>query len=259
MQRIGSLLLVLVLLTGSASAQVLPQDEGSRAEAAPAVGPVKIIVLGACFHAEIEQAVARTRTAVPVEINSSTMQGCTIDFRKAKGAITALAKKLEAERAAAIRRRAPVPVTLIYLSTILEGADSIWVQAVKRLSQSAVIVAPAGNSPELMPHEVWPPAEFSLKVGNAPGGRLTNRVGKDISIYLDFGVSVEVVLDGVSWGVGNTSTSSMLTAAHLANVLSRGTGQKLTPTQLLGKLKGAFREVVIKEEDLEVRLEAVLR
>jgi len=263
MRLVAPLSLVLCLLTGvPVGAQPSLEARGTRAPAA-AIGPVKIILLDVCLHAEFEQAVARTRTAVPVEINTSAMDpaACALDVYRAKSALTALAKKLEAERAAATRRHAPVPVTLLYTGTTLhgEGAGATWIQVVKRLSQSALVISPSGNDPALTPSEVWPSSQFSFKVGNAPGGSLSGTVGKEVAIYLDFGLSVEVVVNGRRLTGGASSTSAMLTAAHLANVLARGTGQRLSPSQLLAKLKASFREALIQEEDLEGRLGAVLR
>ncbi|MES1242949.1 MAG: hypothetical protein ABUT39_15140 [Acidobacteriota bacterium] len=47
--------------------------------------------------------------------------------------------------------------------------------------------------------------------------------------------------------------------AHLANVLAAGAGQKLTPAQLLKKLKAAFGGQVVAAGDLEERLRAALQ
>ena len=86
----------------------------SAAAAPAAIGPVKIILLDGCDHAVLQQEIARSRTAVALEINSSAMdlEACAIDAVKAQGAINALAKRLDAERRAALKRREPAPVTI---------------------------------------------------------------------------------------------------------------------------------------------------
>jgi hypothetical protein len=56
-----------------------------------------------------------------------------------------------------------------------------------------------------------------------------------------------------------SSTAAMLASSYLAKVLATGTGQKHTPTQLLKKLKSAFKERIIAEGDLESRFAAPLR
>jgi hypothetical protein len=45
----------------------------------------------------------------------------------------------------------------------------------------------------------------------------------------------------------------------LGNVLSRGVGTNRTPADIQTRIKAALREEIVKEEDLEERLETVLR
>lgn len=233
------------------------------AAAQPAgMGPVRIILLDGCTHAMVQQEVAKTRTSVPLVVDSSAMdlETCQVDPAKAPAALTALAKRLAAERKAAIRRREPPPLPIVYFGTILEGNNaSAWVKAVKQLSQSALLVAPGGNDPRYDAGEIWPSSQYSFKVGNAPGGSLTGSVGKAISVYLDYGAQVEVVIGNVQFFASGTSTASMLLSSHLANVLASGAARNQTPVQILKKLKRPLRGQVIPEEDLEARLAAALR
>lgn len=232
---------------------------------APATpGPVKIILLDGCDHAVLQQEIARARSsAVAFEINSSAMdlEACQIDPAKAQGAITALAKRLDAERRAALRRREPAPVTIVYTGSFLEGEGvvSSWSKALKSLAKVALIVSPGGNDSRFDAGEVWPSSLYAFKVGLAPGGTLTGSVGKAISIYVDYDAPLEVVIGDVRYFASGSSTAAMLASVHLANVLATGTGQKHNPTQLLKKLKGAFKEQIIVEGDLESRFAAALR
>lgn len=227
------------------------------------IGPIKIILFDGCSHAQVEEQVAGTVTDVQVEINSSAMNlaTCQLDAAKAPTVLTDLAKRLEAERAAAQKRRAPVPINLVYTGAFLEG-DNVagsWSQAVKRLSQIAVIIAPGGNNPQLTANQVWPSSQFSFKVGNAPDGAPTGSVGPAIAVYVDYEQPVEVVVDGSTFEAAGSSTAAMLVASHLANVLKTGASRKLTPDLIFKKLKTAFTERVLPEDDLEIRLRAALR
>lgn len=236
----------------------------ASAAPAPAVpGPVKIILLDGCDHSILQQEIARSRTTVALEINSSAMdlEACQIDPAKAQGAISALAKRLEAERKAAVKRREPIPVTIVYTGSFLEGGNvaGSWSKALKALAKIALIVSPGGNDPRFDAGEVWPAGVYAFKVGHAPGGALNGSVGKTISIYLDYNAPLEVVIGNVQYFASGSSTASMLASAHLANVLATGTGQKNNPAQLLKKLKAAFKEGILTEEDLEPRFAAALR
>ena len=243
-----ALLLTSLLFTASASA---------------ATGPVKIILLDGCDHAVLQQEIARSRTDVALEINSSAMDldACVIDPVKAQGAISGLAKRLDAERRAALKRREPAPVNIVYTGSFLEGQGvaGSWSKALKALAKVAVIVSPGGNDSRYDAEEVWPAGLYAFKVGHAPGGALTGSVGKTISIYLDYNAPLEVVIGDVHYFASGSSTAAMLTSAHLANVLATGTGQKYNPTQLLKKLKGAFKEQILTEGDLEPRFASALR
>ncbi len=227
------------------------------------VGPVKIILLDGCAHSQVQEAVAETITDVALAIDSSAMslESCQIDPAKAPAALTDLAKTLETERAAAQRRRAPVPINIVYTGAFLEGGNvaGSWSQAVKRLSQIAVIVSPGGNDPQVAANQVWPSSQFSFKIGNAPDGDPTGSTGPAIGVYVDYEQPVEVVLDGSTFQASGSSTAAMLVASHLANVLKAGAGRKLKPDQLLNKLKNTFTERVLTEDDLETRLRAALR
>jgi hypothetical protein len=97
-----------------------------------------------------------------------------------------------------------------------------------------------------------------MKIGSAPGGQIEGSHGPDVSAYLDFD-SVEVEIDGVGWSIGASSTAAMLFISHLGNVLSHGIGASRTPTEIQTRIKALLRGEIIKEEDLEDRLEEVLR
>ncbi|MEA2599166.1 MAG: hypothetical protein QOF89_158 [Acidobacteriota bacterium] len=252
------LALLLTILTALPADGSVPRGPGPVG-----VGPVKIFLLDGCAHARVEERVAGTRTVVPVETNSSAMDlaACQLDPTKALATLTDLAKRLEAERAAAVRRRAPVPINIVYTGAFLEGGGvaGSWSQAVKRLSQIAVIISPGGNNPVLSASQVWPSSQFSFKVGNAPDGAPTGSAGPAIAVYVDYGQPLEVVVNGSTFQAGGSSTAAMLVSAHLANVLKDGAGRKLSPDQILKKLKTAFTERVLAEHDLELRLRAALR
>ena len=239
----------------------LPAEGATRGPVG--VGPVKIILLDGCAHSRVQEAVADTITDVALTIDSSAMNldSCQLDPAKAPAALTDLAKTLEAERAAAQRRRSPVPINIVYTGAFLEGGNvaGSWSQAVKRLSQIAVIVSPGGNDPQVAANQVWPSSQFSFKVGNAPDGDPTGSTGPAIGVYVDYEQPVEIVVDGSTFQASGSSTAAMLVASHLANVLKAGGGRKLKPDQLLNKLKNTFTERVLTEDDLETRLRAALR
>lgn len=248
------LLLTALFFTASAGAAPAPSVPG----------PVKIILLDGCDHAVLQQEIARSRTTtVALEINSSAMdlEACQIDPGKAQGAISALAKRLEAERKAAVKRREPIPVTIVYTGSFLEGnnVSGSWSKALKALAKIALIVSPGGNDSRFGAEEVWPAGLYAFKVGHAPGGALTGSVGKVISIYLDYNAPLEVVIGDIRYSAGGSSTAALLASVHLANVLATGTGQKNNPAQLLKKLKTAFKEQIRTEADLEPRFAAALR
>lgn len=226
-------------------------------------GPVKVILFDGCDHAVLQQAIARSRSAVALEINSSAidLEACQIDPVKAQGAITALARRLDVESRAALRRGEPAPVTIVYTGSFLEGTGVVgsWSKALKSLAKVALIVSPGGNDSRYGAAEVWPSSLSAFKVGLAPGGALTGSVGKVISIYVDYDAPLEVVIGNTHYFASGSSTAAMLASVHLANVLATGTGQKYNPTQLLKKLKGAFKEQIIAEGDLEARFAAALR
>lgn len=236
---------------------------GALPAAAAGVGPVKIVMLDGCAHSDVQREIARLRTAVPTELDSSAMDlgTCQLDPAQATATITSLAQRLEAERKAAQRRRAPLPVTIVYTGAFLEGpgAASFWKLAVQRLSRIALIVSPGGNDPDLDAAQVWPSFQLAFKAGRAVDGASVGSLGAAIGVYVDYGPPIEVVLGNVHFQAAGSSTAAMVTASHLANVLATGTGQKLSPVQLLKRLKSAFRQRVLTEDELEASFAAALR
>jgi hypothetical protein len=66
-----------------AASPLLAQETLSLEEEASAsqIGPIRIVLLDGCFHGTLEQAVARTRTTLPVTIDSRylmTAADCSI-------------------------------------------------------------------------------------------------------------------------------------------------------------------------------------
>jgi hypothetical protein len=257
--RVRGFALVVLLL---AALPVHAQVEEERASP-PRIGPVRIVILDGCLHALFQRAAGKSRTSVPVEINTSAedVVHCSIDFRKAQAALGALARQLEAERSNAAKHHLPVPLALLYTGSTVEGpgAGGVWRKAVERLSQSALFVSPGGNDPDNGAGEVWPSGQFSFHVGSAPDGGVTGTIGPEISVFVDYGDELEFVVNGEHVYGGGSSTAAMLLSAHLANVLTAGAGGSLTPPQILKKLKAAFHGEVVKEEDLEERLARALR
>jgi hypothetical protein len=224
------------------------------------IGPIRIVLLDGCEHAVFMQAAARTRTTLPVTIDSryilASGAGCQLTLSKIKAGITALAKAEEAAQQLARRRHQPIPLTIFYIGTSFYGAPDAWRQGVERLARSAIIVAPSGNLPEYQAVDIWPSA--AVKIGLAPSGEIQGSHGSAVSVYLDFD-GVVIVINGVQWTTGATSTAAMLFASHLGNVLRRGVGTSRTPIDIQARIKTAFHEEIIEEEDLEERLEAVLK
>jgi hypothetical protein len=227
------------------------------------LGPVKIILLDGCTHSRVEAEVGKSRTAVPLEIDSSAVDpgNCQLDPAKAQATLTNLAKTLEAERRAATQRRASVPINIVYTGAFLEGGSvaSSWNQAVRRLSQIAVIVSPGGNNTQLSASQVWPSSQYTFKVGNAPDGAPTGSTGPAIAVYVNYAQPLAVVVDGSNFSAGGSATAAMLVSSHLANLFKAGVGKKYTPEQILNKLKTAFQERVLTEAELEARLRVALR
>ncbi len=227
------------------------------------LAPVKIILLDGCIHARVQQEVAKSRTAVPLELNSSAMNlgDCQLDPAKAQAALTDLTKTLEAERRKATQRRAPAPINIVYTGAFLEGGSvaSSWNQVVRRLSQVALIIAPGGNNAQLSASQVWPSSQYTFKVGNAPNGAPAGSTGPEISVYVNYAQPLAVVVDGSNFSANGSSTAAMLVSSHLANLLKAGVGKKYTPEQILNKLKAAFSQRVLTEAELEARLRVALR
>lgn len=225
--------------------------------------PVKIILLDGCIHAQVQQEVAKSRTAVPLELNTSAMDlgACQVDPAKAQAAITDLAKTLEVEKRKATQRRAPVPINIVYTGAFLEGGNvaSSWNQAVQRLSKIALIVSPGGNNNALSASQVWPSSQYTFKVGNAPNGTPVGSTGPEISVYLNYPQPLAVVVNGSNFSASGSSTASMLVASHLANLFKAGVGKKYTPEQIRNKLKAAFSQRVLTEGELDARIRVALR
>jgi hypothetical protein len=255
--------LILALVTMALAALPVHAQVEEEKAAPPRIGPIRIVILDGCLHALFQQAAGKSRTSVPVVINTSAedVAHCSIDFRKAQAALAALAKQLEAERSNAAKHHLSVPLALLYTGATVEGpgAASAWRKAVERLSQSALFISPGGNDPAHGPGEVWPSGQFSFHVGSAPDGGVTGTIGPEISVFVDYGEELEFVVNGEHVYGGGSSTAAMLLSAHLANVLTEGAGGSLTPPQILKKLKSAFHGEVVKEEDLEERLAQTLR
>jgi hypothetical protein len=232
-----------------------------KASAPSPIGPIRIVLLDGCFHATLQQAVARTRTTLPVTIDARylvpTATGCSMDARTMRSGLTALAKAEEAAQQLAHRRHEPIPLTIFYIGTTFDGFPDSWRQSVERLARSAILIVPSGNLAEYQAADIWPSA--AVKISQAFQGQRYGSGGKAVSVYLDFGGGVEVVIDGVHWGVGATSTAAMLFVSHLGNVLRRGVGTSRTPAEIQARIKAAFHEETIEEKDLEERLEAVLK
>jgi hypothetical protein len=227
------------------------------------LGPVKIILLDGCVHAQVQQEVAKSRTTVPLELNTSAMDlgACQLDPAKAQAAITELTKTLDAERRAATRKRAPLPVNIVYTGAFLEGGNvaSSWNQAVQRLSKLALIVSPGGNNPQLTASQVWPSSQYTFKVGNAPDGTPAGSTGPEIALYLNYTQPLAVVVDGSNFSASGSSTAAMLVSSHLANLFKAGVAKKYTPEQIRNKLKAAFSQRVLTEAELDARLRVALR
>ena len=227
------------------------------------IGPVKIILLDGCIHAQVQQEVGRTRTTAALELNSSAMDlgSCQLDPARAQAALLDLAKALDAERRAATQRRAPVPINIVYTGAFLEGGSvaSSWNQAVQRLSKIALIVSPGGNNAQLSASQVWPSSQYTLKVGNAPNGTPAGSTGPEIAIYLNYAQPLAVVVDGSNFSASGSSTAAMLVSSHLANLFKAGVGKKYTPEQIRNKLKAAFSQRVLTEAELDARIRVALR
>jgi hypothetical protein len=224
---------------------------------------VKIILLDGCIHAQVQQEVAKSRTAVPLELNTSAMDlgACQLDPAKAQAAISDLAKTLGAEQRKATQRRAPVPINIVYTGAFLEGGNvaSSWNQTVQRLGKVAVIIAPGGNNAQLNASQVWPSSQYAFKVGNAPNGTPAGSTGPEISVYVNYPQPLAVVVNGGNFTASGSSTAAMLVSSHLANLFKAGVGKKYTPEQILNKLKAAFSQRVLTEAELEARLRVALR
>jgi hypothetical protein len=102
-------------------------------------------------------------------------------------------------------------------------------------------------------------------VGYAPGGQPTGSgdLKKAIVVYLDFEPIYIPTPGGGATELAFTSTSSSLFAGHLANVLSKGVGAALSPTQIAAKLRAGFRgsdghAEIIPEDEIEARITQVL-
>lgn len=227
------------------------------------LGPVKVILLDGCAHAQVQQEVAKSRTTVPLELNTSAMDlgACQLDPAKAQAAITELTKTLDVERRKATQRRAPVPINIVYTGAFLEGGNvaSSWNQAVQRLSKVALIVSPGGNNSALNASEVWPSSQYTFKVGNAPDGTPAGSTGPAIAVYINYPQPLAVVVNGSTFNAGGSSTAAMLVSSHLANLFKAGVAKQYSPEQILSKLKAAFTERVLTEAELEARLRVALR
>jgi hypothetical protein len=261
MRRALSLASLLTLLTVLPAGAARPT--GPVGGPPTRLGPVKIILLDGCVHAQVQQEVAKSRTAVPLELNTSAkdLGTCQLDPAKAQAAITELTKTLDVERRKATQRRAPVPITIVYTGAFLEGGNvaSSWNQAVQRLSKIALIVSPGGNNAQLGASQVWPSSQHTFKVGNAPDGTPAGSTGPQIGIYVNYAQPLAVVVDGSNFSAAGSSTAAMLVSSHLANLFKAGVAKKYTPEQVLSKLKAAFTERVLTEAELEARLRVALR
>lgn len=255
--RVRLALTLALLAVLSLGAQEMPSLEEEAS--ASRIGPIRIVLLDGCFHGTLERGVAQTRTTLPVTIDSRylvTAGDCSIILSKVKSELTALAKAEEAAQQLARRRREPIPLTIFYVGASFYGAPDSWKQAVDRLARSAILIVPSGNLPQYPAASLWPSG--TVKIGSAPKGQIEGSRGSAVSAYMDFD-SVEVEIDGVRWSTGASSTAAMLFISHLGNVLSRGVGANRTPAEIQTRIKALLHEEIIREEDLEDRLEEVLR
>jgi hypothetical protein len=223
------------------------------------IGSVRIVLLDGCEHGTFMKAVARTRTTLPVTSDSRYIThappDCAIDLSKLKAGLTAIAKEEEAAQQLARKNHQPIPVTIFYFGTTFYGAPDAYQQAIDRLGRVAILIVPSGNLPQYSAALQWP--AHALKIGTAPGGGIQGSRGPAVATYLDYN-GVVIVVGGVQWTVWATSPAAMLFASHLGNVLSRGVGVS-SPAEVEARLKAALHEEIIKDEDLEGRLEALLR
>ncbi len=254
-RRLALVLAVLAALPLQAEDTPSLEEEAASSR----IGPVRIVLLDGCEHAIFMQAVARTRTTLPITTDSRYLgpagAGCPIILSKVKPGLTAIAKTEEAAQQLARRRHQPIPLTIFYIGATFYGAPDSWQQVIDRLSRVAILIVPSGNLPQYAAADIWP--SHALKIGSAPGGDIQGSRGPAVTSYVDFN-GVVVVIDGVEWTVGATSTAAMLFASRLGNVLSRGVAAS-SPADVEARLKAALHEEIIKDEDLEGRLEELLR
>jgi hypothetical protein len=253
-RRLALVLAAFAALPLSAQEMPLLEEEVSASR----IGPVRIVLLDACEHATFMKAVARTRTTLPVTIDSRYLgpasADCPLIFSKVRAGLTAIAKEEEAAQQLARRHHQPIPVTIFYLGTTFYGAPDAYQQVVDRLGRVAILIVPSGNLPQYSAAEEWP--SHALKIGTAPGGNIQGSRGPAVASYVDFN-GVVVVIGGVQWTVWASSTAAMLFASHLGNVLSRGVGAS-SPAEVEARLKAALHEEIIKDEEIEGRLEELL-
>lgn len=110
---------------------------------------------------------------------------------------------------------------VVYFGYAFYGRIATWDKPLGELAKRATIVVGAGNEANDSCKHNWL-SPFAVVVGSAKDGAIESYSGRGActDLYLDYGGSLTVVIDGHYYGVSGTSTSSAIVASEALTLWS---------------------------------------
>jgi hypothetical protein len=238
MRTCRSVLLLAVVLLASLPVQAEVEKLGGEATfvtRAAGTRPLRLILFDGfseCRHGTLEEQVIKNfSSTVQFQITEITVtHGVNCDQLDQSAMLTGLKQATETAKTDRV---------IVYVGYGIYGHVPTLDKPFGDLSKVATIVTGAGNESNDSCKQNWL-APYAVLVGSALNGSIESYSGHGActDLYLDYGGSLTVVIDGMYYGVGGTSTSSAIVAAEALNLLAanpQATSAQLNQALSLGQ------------------------